>query len=101
MAASWFHDEPLLASTVIRPNAVDTQMAAHSLTRTFVHILASGAVLLQAEAGSADTALCTQPGREESRVMWSSNGCRQLLIGPHRPLRRAAAGLGAAGVVCL
>lgn len=69
MAASWFHHETLLAGAVIRPNAVDTQLAAHSLTRTFVHILAGSTVLLQAEASGAATALCTQPGGEESRVM--------------------------------
>lgn len=69
MAASWFHGVPLLAGAVVRPLAVDTQLAAHSRARTFVDILAGGTVLLQAEPSGAGTALCTHPGREESRVM--------------------------------
>lgn len=69
VAASYFQGVPLLAGAVVRPHAVDTQLAAHSCTCTFVDILAGGTVLLQEEPSGAGTALCTHPGREESRVM--------------------------------
>lgn len=46
VVASWFHGVPQLAGTVVRPQTVDTQLATHSHTRTFINILAGGTVFL-------------------------------------------------------